>query len=481
MLSNEHGSESGPLGIVRYLWRELGLPDDALSSLQLPGSGLGLPSSFKVGDLAQASIALSALAAATLFSSRNQCQVPTVTVSRQHACAEFCSERLYTLNGKAAADKGTAVGGMHKTTDGYVRIHDGFPNHREAALKILGIDERAGRDEIDKILMSWKSEDLENAAVEQGAVIAALRSYEEWDALPRATAIHHLPILIRKIADGHPNCGGDPQNEADKCLRGIRIVEMSRVIAAPVAGKTLAAHGADVLWITSPNLPSLPTLDIDVSRGKRTAQLDLRKGADFEKLQELLTDADVFLQSYRPGSLAGKGLSSSELAAKSKNGIICANLSAWGPDGPWSRYRGFDSIVQTASGLNVSEAENFGQANAPKPMPCQALDHASGYFLATGIIAALYSRAVEGGSYQVDVSLAGTMKYLRGLHQYEGSSGFQCGNYLRQGDVPEDFLETKETGFGSLKAVKHSASIEGLRVGWDNMPKLLGSDDATWI
>ncbi len=434
---DQDGIKAAPLEIVKHIWQGLRLPEDAVSSLQMPGSGLGLPSSFKVGDLAQASIALSALAAAAFLSLRNQCPVPPVTVPREHACAEFCSERLYTLSDQPADQRGGPLGGLHKTADGYVRIHDAFPNHREAALGILGLDDKASKDEIDEKLLHWKSEDLETAAVERGAVVAALRDYIQWDALSQAAAIHNLPIMIRKIAEGPPSLGGSNGTGADKCLRGIKVVDMSRVIAAPVAGKTLAAHGADVLWITSPKLPSLPTLDIDVGRGKRTAQLDLKVHSNFQRLRGLLTEADVFLQSYRPESLASKGLSPTELVAQSKDGIICANLSAWGPNGPWSTNRGFDSIVQTASGMNVSEAEHFGKGDASKVLPCQALDHASGYFLATGIIAALYRRAVEGGSYHVDVSLAGTMKYLRELRQYDGSTGFQCNNYLEQSDVPE--------------------------------------------
>ena len=481
MSSTQSKASFAAIDTVRYIWQHLGLPPEALSSLHLSGEGLRLPSSFKGGHLAQASIALSGLSAAFFHSLRNKTTVPKVTVSLQHACAEFCSERLYTLNGKPPDDRGSAVGGLWKTKDGYVRIHDAFPHHRDAALKILEVDPDVSRQEIDEALQEWTSADLENAAVKRGAVVVALRSYEEWDALPQATAVQDFPILIRKIADGPATFGGAHKEGADKCLRGIRMVELSRVIAAPVAGKTLAAHGADVLWITSPKLPSLPSLDNDVGRGKRTAQLDLGHEADMARLRELLGDADICLQGYRPESLAAKGLKPDELAKRSKKGIIWANLSAWGNEGPWSKNRGFDSIVQTASGMNVSEAKIFGKGDAAKPMPCQALDHASGYFLATGIIAALTRRATEGGSFEVNVSLAGTMKYLRSLGQYERATIFECNNMFNQNDVPEEFLESRSTTFGELKAVRHSCSVKNLEVGWDIMPKPLGADDAVWL
>ncbi|KAK3055093.1 hypothetical protein LTS18_011865, partial [Coniosporium uncinatum] len=170
---------------------------------------------------------------------------------------------------------------------------------------------------------------------------------------------------------------------------------------APVAGRTLAAHGADILWITSPKLPDLPALDRDLARGKRTIQLDVRDPNDKKKLLELIKGADVFIQGYRPGAVYAHSLSPSDLHTANPH-LIYANMSAYGPNGPWSQNRGFDSIVQTCSGMNVSEAEHAGNGEPARPMPCQALDHASGYFLATGIAAAVYKRATEGGSYLVD-------------------------------------------------------------------------------
>jgi crotonobetainyl-CoA:carnitine CoA-transferase CaiB-like acyl-CoA transferase len=471
-----------PKDVVALLWNHLGLPSSALASLSLPGSGLGAPSSFKLGILAQASIGLSALSAALVYGYLNDTSVPKVEVPLQHAVVEFNSSAFLTIDGKPLSSTRPPIGGLHKTADGHVRIHDGFLVHREALKKLLGRSGEDDRDQIAAAVAQWTTIEFETAALKAGLAVATLRSSEQWDSHPQARAISDFPITIRKISDSPPSSQStNLKPGSDKCLRGLRVVEMTRVIAGPVAGKTLAAHGADVLCITSPNLEHQPSIDRDFARGKRTVCLDIDVSEDRVKLDGLLEEADVFLQSYRPGSLASKGLSPEDIAAKSKKGIVCANLSAYGPTGPWSKRRGFDSLVQTCSGMNVSEAEHFGAGETARPLPFQALDHASGYFLAAGIAAVLYRQAIEGGSYAVDVSLAGTMKFLRSLGQYEGSSGFDAPRIERQGDVPVETLEERESGFGRIRAVKHSAVIEGVDVEWDVMPRPLGSDRAEWI
>ncbi|KAF9691830.1 hypothetical protein EKO04_010428 [Ascochyta lentis] len=469
-----------PLDTVSYIWTTLGLPRNALESIHLPVDAECYPSSFKVGHLAQASIGLSALSAALIWSVRNDKPAPEVTVPAEHACVEFKSERLYVLNGEAAPSTFGTIGGLHKTRDGYIRMHDSFLNHRENALKLLGLDMSASKEDVGEKMLEWNSIDLETSAIEQGAVMAALRSFEEWDKLPQSKAVADFPILLSQVAVGEPRpFSRTAPAHATRCLQGIRVVEMSRVIAAPVAGKTLAAHGADVVWVTSPSLPDLPDLDIDLSRGKRTVQLNIKKSDDKKKLIELLRTADLFIQSYRPGSLAAQGLSTDELVALNPN-LIIASLNAYGPEGPWSQRRGFDSLVQTCSGINVADAERYGAAEAARVLPCQAFDHGAGYLLATGIMAALFKRATEGGSYEVKVSLAGVMRYLRSLGQYEAKSGFARKDFKRPEDV-DQYLESRQTGFGELKAVKHAAKIDGVEVGWNIMPNALGSDDPIWL
>ncbi|KAF2027983.1 CoA-transferase family III [Setomelanomma holmii] len=466
---------------IAHIWTEnLTLPKSALDAVETPEDSGHCPSSFKVEHLARTTITLSALSAALFWSVRHASPVPRVRVAAEHACAEFKSERLYTLNGKAAPSTFGTIGGLHKTADGYARMHDGFPNHRENALKILGLGKDASRLAVGSKMLDWKSTELEAEAFRQGAVVLALRSFEEWEKLPQAKAVTDLPILLTRVGQSSPYSPPAPVGMVDnKCLRGIRVLEMSRVIAAPVAGKTLAAHGADVIWVTSPTLPDQPELDIDMSRGKRTVRLDIKQPEDKAQLLDLVQTADVFIQSYRPGSLTTRGLSTQELIQANPH-LIIANLDAWGPDGPWSQNRGFDSLVQTCSGLNVEDAKRYGANEPARVLPCQALDHGSGYLLATGVNAALYKRATEGGAYEVRVSLAGVMKHLRSLGQYQGKSGFNRKDFKGPEDA-ETYLETRSTGFGELRAIRHSVSIEGVEVGWEEMPKPLGSDQPVWL
>ncbi|KAF0332526.1 caib baif family enzyme [Colletotrichum asianum] len=448
--------------VVQEIWKGLELPAEALSALNLENDGAPtLPSSFKMGVLAQSSIASSALAAAQIHALRNESSVPAVDVPLEHATVEFKSERLYILDGKPTP---SPWGPLEVCTRHLTGMFD------------------STREQLSEKLSEWASIDVETAATVDGKLATyALRSYRQWDALPQSRAISNFPIDVTQLSPQGPT--GLPARMSGgntKCLQGLRVVEMSRVIAAPLCGKTLAAHGADVIWVTSPNLPDLPTMDRDFGRGKRTVQLDVHNPSDKERLIELIKTADVFIQGFRPGSLASHGLSPEEIV-KINPSIIIANMSAFGPQGPWSGRRGYDSLVQTCSGMNVSEAEHAGKGEAARPTPCQALDHAGGYWLATGVIAALHKRATLGGSWRVDASLAGVMKYLRSLGQYPGATGFEVKDYEKLEDVRNELFETRETGFGSMTAIRHSAHVDGVEVGWDVMPKPLGSDSPKWI
>lgn len=467
--------------IVRDIWTGLQLPDSALESLELPGDdGVPiLPSSYKIGSLAQGTIALSALTASLIHSLCNNTSVPKVTVHAKHAAVEFKSERFHALDGKPAPHAYGPPGGFHKTSDGYVRIHSTYANFREGTLRLLELPPTASQDDVEEKTEDWKSVDLESVASDNGLAISALRSYRQWDVLPQAKAIDDFPISISQIGPGPAALPAHLGPGRDKCLRGLRVVEMSRVIAVPLAGKTLAAHGADVMWVTSPNLPSLPEYDIEFCRGKRTVQLDLCDDNERKMLLELVKSCDVFIQGFRPGSLAARGLSREQVAALNP-GAVYASLSAFGPRGPWVSRKGFDSLVQTCSGMNVSEAEHYGAGKPARDTPCNVLDHAGGYLLASGIMAALYRRAKAGGTQAVDVSLAGVVKYLRSLGQYPGRSGFQAPDFETAADV-WDYLETRTSSFGELRGVRHSATVQGFSTSWDIMPKPMGIDKPEWL
>lgn len=463
---------------IKYIWKTVDLPESTLTALHLSGDGPGLPSSFKVGHIAQASIALTALAAALIRELRNGAPASRVEVPLDHACLEFKSVDLWTIDGQPASPDKHPIGGVHKTLDGYVIVLDGFSHHRSRALEILGLPYDVTAEQVRQAMRHARAEELEAAAFRMGAVIGALRSFEAWDALPQSAAVSDFPVSITKVAESES--GLELGKCAKESLSRLKVLDFSRIIAAPVAGKILAAHGADVLWVTSPNLPERPEFDRDTARGKRSIHIDLDCAEDVQTLQDLLKSADVIIQSYRPGALAEKGLGLEDVIRNSRKGIVYASLSAFGSEGPWSGHRGFDSFVQTVSGMNFAEAQAWGDG-ATRSLPTQVLDYASGFFLAFGIMSGIYKRAVDGGSYLVEGSLAQAGKYLRSLGQYEGRSGFTGSNIKLQKDVPEHFLETKVSGLGLLRALKHSAKIDGEEIGWDRMPTPLGSDRAVWL
>jgi hypothetical protein len=295
-----------------------------------------------------------------------------------------------------------------------------------------------------------------------------MRSFEEWDAHPHGQLVPTVPVArLTRIGDAPPK----RMPASERPLSGVRVLDLSRVLAGPICGRTLAAHGADVLAISSPAIPNIPSLTADTGRGKLTAFLNLRDAADRATLRGLVREADVFLQGYRPGAIAGLGFSPLD-TARMRPGIVHVSLSAYGPVGPWSGRRGFDSLVQTASGFNHAEAEAAGQAS-PKVLPCQAIDHASGYLLAFGALAALHRRATEGGSWHVEVSLARTGRWIRDLGRVP--DGLRC-----VAPSADGLMEERDTGFGRQRAVRHAARLAVTPARWDRPAMPLGSHKPVW-
>jgi hypothetical protein len=298
-----------------------------------------------------------------------------------------------------------------------------------------------------------------------------MRSFAEWDAHPQGRAVAGLPVFsIERIGAApaeHLPPGARP-------LSGVRVLDFTRIIAGPVAGRTLAAHGADVLLVTSPHLPSVEHLVIDTGRGKLSTHIDLRDPAARDGLNGLLRSADVFVQGYRPAGLAALGFGPEE-AAKIRPGIVYVSLSAYGHEGPWRGRRGYDSLVQTASGFNHAEAQAAG-SDKPYPLPMQVLDHASGYFMAFGAMTALARRAREGGSWHVRVSLAQTGHWVRNLGRIE--DGLSCPD--PKIDDVRDLVEEADSSFGRLTFVRHAARLSQTSPQWVRSSVPLGTHPPAW-
>jgi crotonobetainyl-CoA:carnitine CoA-transferase CaiB-like acyl-CoA transferase len=451
------------------LWTEAQLPGDALDDAYLTGSDPVLPSSFAVGTAAQVTVAAASLAAATVWRHRGG-RRQTVSVDMRHAAIEFLSEHFARIDGETPSDPWDLIAGTYQCGDGrWVRLHTNFPHHRDGILRILGC--AYDRQAVATALQSWTGYDLEDAAAENGLCAAAMRSFAEWDAHPQGHAIITQPLVkITRIGDAPPR----PLQPSGRPLSGVRVLDLTRVIAGPVCGRTLAAHGADVMNIASPNVPNLPRLVVDTGRGKLTAHLELREKAGNDRLKDLLSKAEIFVQGYRPGGLADLGFSPQD-AARIRPGIVYVSLSAYGHVGPWAERRGFDSITQTASGINYAEAEAAGQT-APKALPCQALDHGSGYLLAFGAMTALIRQMQEGGSWHVQVSLARTGRWIRDLGRVRNGLAIP----VPTAESVSDLMEIGDSGWGKLHTVRHAADMSLTPARWDRPSMPLGTHPAVW-
>jgi crotonobetainyl-CoA:carnitine CoA-transferase CaiB-like acyl-CoA transferase len=454
--------------VLSDIWRAAGHPEAALETVDLTGSEPALPSSFRVGTAAQTTIAAAALAASELWRLRTG-RSQRVSVDMRSAAIEFRSERYLRVDGKPPSEYHDPIAGLYRCGDGrWLRLHTNLPHHRDGVLALLGCPHE--RTAVQRALDGWQAEKFETAAAEAGLVVTACRSFAEWDAHPQGRAIARLPLFsIDQIGDAP----AEPLPAAERPLAGVKVLDLTRIIAGPVCGRTLAAHGADVLLITASHLPSMQPLVIDTGRGKLSASIDLRQASGREVLPALLRDADVFVQGYRPGAIAAFGFGPDDVA-RMRPGIVYVSLCAYGHEGPWASRRGFDSLVQTASGFNAAEAEVFG-ASEPRPLPAQVLDHATGYLMAFAAISALARRAQRGGSWHVRVSLAQTGLWLRQLGRLDGLACPDPGF-----DDVRDRLEETVSGFGRLTAVRHAAVMTQTPPHWARPTVPLGTHAPAW-
>ena len=458
-----------PKQILADLWTLAGGESAALDAVTLTGDGPQLPSSFRVAVAAQTSIAAAGLAAANIWKLRSR-QGQEVAVDMRHAVVECRSERYLRLDDTPPPPAWDAIAGVYKTGGHrFVRLHTNFPHHRDAVCRVLNC--KAERDEVQAALMQWDAEAFEIAAYEAGGVVSMMRSHDEWSALPQAKALAGPPVIaLEKIGDAAPK----PWPAGDRPLAGLRVLDLSRVIAGPVAGRTLAAHGADVLLVSSPDLPAIPWLTIDTGRGKLSTFIDLKRDEGRNKLKELLTEADIFSQGYRPQALANLGFSPEE-AARINPGIVFVSLSAYGHIGPWANRRGFDSLVQTSTGFNHAEGEAAG-VDGPKELPAQILDHATGYLMAFGAMMAKARQSREGGSWHVRVSLAQTGNWIWNLGRV--TDGLKTADL--KGEAIEPFSQQMPSGFGSLHAITHAAQLSRTPAFWSRPAVPLGSHPPRW-
>ena len=401
-----------------------------------------LPTNFLLGAAGAAVIAAVGVAAADLWYVRTG-RRQRVAMDMRAAAAALRADRYLLIDGKPPPSPWDPISGFYRTRDDrWIQFHCNFPHHRDGVLAFLGCpNDRAA---VEAATAQWAGQALEDGLTEAQMCVGLVRRREEWMAHPQARTVAQLPLFeIIKIGDSPP----EPLPSGSRPLSSMRVLDLTRVIAGPVGGRTLAEHGAEVMRIRAPHLPGNYHLDIDSGHGKLSAHLDLRQSHDIDQLRALVRQADVFAQGYRPATLAARGFSP-EALAELRPGIVYVSLSAYSHQGPWHLKRGFDSLVQSVSGI-VHEQSAGGK---PRHLPAQALDYVSGYLMAFGAMMALVRRAREGGSYLVRISLVQTGQWIHQLGRLEhGVDGTQHPD-LRTEDI-HDLMTESDTPFGHLRHV----------------------------
>jgi crotonobetainyl-CoA:carnitine CoA-transferase CaiB-like acyl-CoA transferase len=438
------------------------------------GSDPVLPTPFRIGTAAAATLAASGLAAARLWEARTG-RRQRVGVNLRHAAASLRSGHYMRLgDGKVSTARNTIMG-VYPSRDGrWSYLHCNFPNHRAAALKVLGVAE--DRDAVARAVATWNAADLEEAIIAAGGAGGMARTRAEWAQHPQAAAIAALPLLeIVRIGDSAP----EPLPSGDRPLAGIRVLDLTRVLAGPTCARTLAEHGAEVMKITAAHLPNLGYQEWDTGHGKLSAQLDLRDAAQVDILRGLVGEAHVFSQGYRPGTLAGRGLAPEELA-RIRPGLVYVSLCAFGHQGPWASRRGFDTVVQTVSGITIRQAECVpGARPGPSFYPVSAIDYCTGYLMAFGAMVALLRRTQEGGSWLVRISLAQVGKWILDLGEVPEAA-------LK--GVPAEFTPSEldrwstvsQTPSGPLRHLKPVVALEETPPYWARPSVPLGYHPPVW-
>ncbi|MFF7858327.1 CoA transferase [Streptomyces sp. NPDC007904] len=457
---------------IASVWSELG-GDPALlarvTTVERPGA---LPARLPVRQAARACVGACALAAAELGARRaGLAEVPAVRVDDGAVAAAFTSERHLLVGGRAPVAF-APLSRFWRAADGWVRTHANYPHHRARLLAALGVPDAP--DAVAAALAERPAREAEEAVYAAGGLAVALRTPEQWAAHEQGVAVREHPLVERGRLDLArarvlPRVGRDPLLPA----AGLRVLDLTRVLAGPVATRTLALLGADVLRVDAPWLPELADQHADTGFGKRSARLDLGTGRG--TFEELLAAADVVVTGYRPGALDRFGLAPEALAER-RPGVVVAQLSAWGARGPWAGRRGFDSLVQVATGIAAVE----GSARRPGALPAQALDHGSGYLLAAGVLRALAEQADEGGSRWVRVALARTAGWLlEGAPRTGGRSDGASGDGAPA--VPAGaWLAERDSPLGALRYALPPVSFAGGPADWVRPPGPWGTDPARW-
>jgi len=464
-----------PHTTLRRILSTGGLPVERAGSVTFTGgTDPVLPTPFRIGTAGAATLAATGIAAVDLWEIRTGRRQDVAVDVRQATASLRSGHYLKVTNAEISAERNPIMG-VYPAKDGrWSYIHTNFPNHRAAALQVLNVED--DRNAVARAIARWDAAELEEAIIAAKGAGGMVRTQAEWATHPQAAAIAALPLMeIVRIGDSAP----EPLPAGNRPLSGVRVLDLTRVLAGPTGARTLAEHGADVLKITAAHLPNLGYQEYDTGHGKLSAELDLREQRDVDTLRGLVGQSDVVSQGYRPGTLSARGLSPEALAAI-RPGLVYVSLSAFGHTGPWAMRRGFDTVVQTVSGITVRQADVIpGKTPGPQFYPVSAIDYCTGYLMAFGAMVALGRRAREGGSWLVRISLAQVGKWLVDLGEVPATA--------LQG-VPAEFTPQEldrwsmvsETPAGALRHLKPVVQMSETPPYWARPSVPLGYHQPMW-
>ncbi|MFT4123050.1 MAG: CoA transferase [Microbacteriaceae bacterium] len=453
--------------LLARVWDATGTPAARQpSAVTITGPRVVLPSAFDVTGLATSAVAAATLAAAQLHAIRRSAAVAPVMLDSIEACAAFGAETLFTPIGWELPPLWDPIAGIYRTADGWIRLHTNYAHHRAAVHERLGAEDREG---VRAAVADRPAEEVEHGIVAAGGAAAVMHSRAEWLASAAGRATLDTPLFTIEERDGIAPIGWS-KTSATLPFSGVRVLDLTRVIAGPTCTKFLAAYGADVLRVDPPGFEEVAALLPETTVGKRTAALDLTAPEGRAVFEGLTRDADVIVVGYRADALARLGYDDACLASLNP-GLITARLNAYGWDGPWRNRRGFDSLVQMSCGIAADGAAAYDR-DEPTPLPVQALDHATGWLLAATVARALARQLTAHASTHIKASLIGTANLLYGMAPPDDP--------LVAAKQPAIAVEHTLTEWGPAQRAVLPGHIDGIRPHWTWPAGPLGRHPARW-
>lgn len=440
-------------------------PLDRLSIAEHPPL---LATPWPIAPMASAALAAVGLAVSRIASLRGG-HGPRVHVDSRSAELAMASSSHLLVDGRPAKFRDPFTG-FYRTRGGdWAYLHGNFPHLRDGLLAMLGVQNEPGA--IAAAMRERDAGEVESDSIARGLCAARVRSRADWLAGPQAAALGAQPLIrFEKLADAPPRvwqaAGAHP-------LSGLRVLDLTRVIAGPMGGRALAEHGATVMRIAGPGLPSITSLVIDTGFGKLSAMLDLNDPAGCETLARLLRAGDVFIDGYRPGALAARGLGPEALTALNP-ALVSVKLTAFGTGTAWQGRRGYDSLIQATLGMTAP-----GPDGQPMLLPCQPIDYLSGYLIAFATMVALIRQAREGGRWHAALSLTATAEWMWRMRAAQGDETDPPATSPKPGEAAA-LSDNHRTAFGTVQALRPALLLDGAPAGWARLPVPLGSDPAEW-